>query len=124
MFSQYYGSVFCKRCARMRFLTLAPLRDGHDEELVLAPDVQSTCVRRGEEVVTLAVEAPPPNEGAIQRAQVAPKGPGAGQPAGRGMPAPVPGQVTMASAPVRHAVELSSNRADIYRHSPRPLLPQ
>jgi len=57
---------------------------------------------RGEEVVTVAVEAPPPNEGAVQRAQVAPKGPGAGQPAGRGMPMPAPGQAAPGLAgPVR-----------------------
>jgi len=41
---------------------------------------------RGEEVVSLSVEAPPPAEGATARGQVAPKGLGHGAPAGRGMP--------------------------------------
>jgi len=57
---------------------------------------------RGEEVITLSVEAPPPNEGAVQRAQVAPKGPGAGMPAGRGMPmAPVGQPAPGLAGPVR-----------------------
>jgi len=44
---------------------------------------------RGDEVLSLSVEGPPPVDDAMRRAQAVPAGMGAGKPAGRGMMVPV-----------------------------------
>ena len=68
-----------------------PPKKGLSEEDRQTRRVLGFLLLRGEEVVSLTVEGPPPNVEA--QAQRAPAGPGAGRPAGRGMPggAPAPG---------------------------------
>lgn len=49
-------------------------------------------ILRGDEVVDLTIEGPPPaDESRLAKAQAVPGGPGMGRAAGRGMPAPAPG---------------------------------
>lgn len=49
-------------------------------------------ILRGDEVVDLTIEGPPPvDESRLAKSQAAPGGPGMGRAAGRGMPAPAPG---------------------------------
>ena len=47
---------------------------------------------RGDEVVALTIEGPPPSDALVSKAQQAPGGPGLGRAAGRGLPAAAPGQ--------------------------------
>ncbi len=54
--------------------------------------VLGLVILRGDEVVDLTIEGPPPaDESRLAKGQVAPGGPGMGRAAGRGMPAPAPG---------------------------------
>eukprot|EP00218_Dolichomastix_sp_CCMP3274_P010492 CAMPEP_0170143072 /NCGR_PEP_ID=MMETSP0033_2-20121228/9411_1 /TAXON_ID=195969 /ORGANISM="Dolichomastix tenuilepis, Strain CCMP3274" /LENGTH=210 /DNA_ID=CAMNT_0010379495 /DNA_START=41 /DNA_END=673 /DNA_ORIENTATION=- len=76
-----------------------PPKKGMDEADREVRRVLGFVLIRGEEVVCLTIEGPPPQE---RPKVVAPKGPGAGHPAGRGIPAPMPGQAPAGLAgPVR-----------------------
>ena len=52
---------------------------------------------RGDEVVALTIEGPPPSDALVAKAQQAPGGPGLGRAAGRGLPAAAPGQAPAVS---------------------------
>ena len=54
---------------------------------------------RGDEVVALTIEGPPPSDALQAKAQAAPGGPGMGRAAGRGMPAAAPGQAPAVRPP-------------------------
>lgn len=55
--------------------------------------VMGLVLLRGEEVLSLTIEGPPPQDNQLTlKSQVAPGGPGMGRAAGRGMPAAAPGQ--------------------------------
>lgn len=72
-----------------------PPKKGLTEEDRAVRRVLGFILLRGEEVVSMTVEGPPPQEDKRARAQAAPAGPGSGRAAGRGMPgmvgAPAPG---------------------------------
>jgi small nuclear ribonucleoprotein B and B' len=54
---------------------------------------------RGEEVISLTIEGPPPQEDLRgSKSQVAPPGSGAGRAAGRGVPVAAPGQAPAVSS--------------------------
>ena len=67
-----------------------PPKKGLSEEDRHTRRVLGFLLLRGEEVVSLTVEGPPPQED--KRAQQAPAGPGSGRAAGRGMPGGGPRQ--------------------------------
>jgi len=48
-------------------------------------------ILRGETIISLSVEAPPPQEKSEKKPVALPVGPGVGRPAGRGVPVPIPG---------------------------------
>ncbi|KAI9140930.1 hypothetical protein BKA69DRAFT_1077292 [Paraphysoderma sedebokerense] len=48
-------------------------------------------ILRGEVIVSMSIEAPPPQEKSDKKPVALPVGPGFGRPAGRGVPIPVPG---------------------------------
>lgn len=55
---------------------------------------------RGDEVISLTVEGPPPADASrLSKTQAAPGGPGMGRAAGRGMPTAAPGQAPAVSPP-------------------------
>ena len=72
-----------------------PPKKGLTEEDRAVRRVLGFILLRGEEVVSMTVEGPPPQEDKRARAQASPAGPGSGRAAGRGMPgmvgAPAPG---------------------------------
>ena len=47
---------------------------------------------RGDDVISLTIEGPPPADSSRVKGQAAPAGPGMGRAAGRGLPAAAPGQ--------------------------------
>lgn len=63
-----------------------PPKKGLTEEERQTRRVLGFLLVRGEEVVSLTVEGPPPQEEKRGQAQTAPAGPGSGKAAGRGMP--------------------------------------
>ena len=59
---------------------------------------------RGDEVISLTIEGPPPADTSRMKGQAAPAGPGMGRAAGRGLPAAAPGQAPIVrAAPLRIA---------------------
>ncbi|GAB4821929.1 hypothetical protein N2152v2_008975 [Parachlorella kessleri] len=69
-----------------------PPKKGMSEEDRETRRVLGLVILRGDEVIDLTIEGPPPaDESRIAKGQVAPGGPGLGRAAGRGMPAPAPG---------------------------------
>ena len=79
-----------------------PPKKGLSEEDRHTRRVLGFLLLRGEEVVSLTVEGPPPQED--KRAQQAPAGPGSGRAAGRGMPGGVPGMPPPGLAGPAHGV--------------------
>lgn len=73
------------------FRRLPPKKGKSDEERE-ERRVLGLVVLRGEEIVSLTIEGPPPQDDIGSRAQVAPGGPGMGRAVGRGMPVAAPGQ--------------------------------
>ena len=63
-----------------------PPKKGLSEEERQTRRVLGFVLLRGEEVVSLTVEGPPPSEDRRAAAQQAPAGPGSGRAAGRGLP--------------------------------------
>lgn len=47
---------------------------------------------RGDDIISLTIEGPPPADSSRVKGQAAPAGPGMGRAAGRGLPAAAPGQ--------------------------------
>ncbi|CAG9465362.1 unnamed protein product [Pedinophyceae sp. YPF-701] len=81
------------------FRKLPPRKGGEERE---ERRVLGMVLLRGDEVVSLTVEGPPPTEDAVRKAQVAGAGTGMGKAAGRGMPVVAPGQAAPGLAgPVR-----------------------
>ncbi|EEH52206.1 uncharacterized protein MICPUCDRAFT_53542 [Micromonas pusilla CCMP1545] len=76
-----------------------PPKKGLTEEERQVRRVLGFLLLRGEEVVSLTVEGPPPQEDKRAQAQQAPPGVGIGKAAGRGMPGVVPGTVPGAPPP-------------------------
>ncbi|GBF88504.1 hypothetical protein Rsub_01217 [Raphidocelis subcapitata] len=69
-----------------------PPKKGKGEEEREERRVLGLILLRGEEVISLTIEGPPPQEDTRgSKSQVAPAGPGAGRAAGRGMPVAAPG---------------------------------
>lgn len=69
-----------------------PPKKGVAEEDREQRRVLGLVILRGDEVVDLTIEGPPPaDESRLAKAQAVPGGPGMGRAAGRGMPAPAPG---------------------------------
>jgi len=76
-------------CEEFRYL---PPKKGKSEDEREERRVLGLVLVRGEEVISLQVEGPPPSGDLKPRNQVAPAGPGAGKAAGRGLPVAAPGQ--------------------------------
>ncbi|KAG1680747.1 hypothetical protein FOA52_008080 [Chlamydomonas sp. UWO 241] len=69
-----------------------PPKKGRTEEEREERRVLGLVVLRGEEIVSLTIEGPPPQEDARGKGQQAPGGAGRGVAVGRGMPVAAPGQ--------------------------------
>lgn len=69
-----------------------PPKKGKSEEEREERRVLGLVLLRGEEVISLTIEGPPPSADLVERAQAAPAGPGMGRAAGRGLPVAAPGQ--------------------------------
>ncbi len=65
---------------------------------------------RGDEVVALTIEGPPPSDALVSKAQQAPGGPGLGRAAGRGLPAAAPGQAPAVSRRLGLACQYGRSR--------------
>jgi len=76
-------------CEEFRYL---PPKKGTTEDQREERRVLGLVLLRGEEIISLQVEGPPPSGDMKPRNQVAPAGPGAGKAAGRGLPVAAPGQ--------------------------------
>jgi small nuclear ribonucleoprotein B and B' len=73
------------------FRRLPPKKGKSDEERE-ERRVLGLVVLRGEEIVSLTIEGPPPQDDLRDKSQNAPGGPGMGRAAGRGLPVAAPGQ--------------------------------
>ena len=81
-----------------------PPKKGLSEEERQTRRVLGFLLLRGEEVVSLTVEGPPPQVDKRAQAQTAPAGPGSGKAAGRGMPGGMPGAPPPGLAGPAHGV--------------------
>jgi small nuclear ribonucleoprotein B and B' len=75
-----------------------PPKKGKSEDEREERRVLGLVLLRGDEVIALTIEGPPPADALTAKAQNAPGGPGMGRAAGRGMPAAAPGQAPVGLA--------------------------